>query len=214
MIQMLIESRQLLTTQKEPLIKINHAFNAPSFQLAPPNKIDLTAAHQPAASMTKFGSAGQARQLTVSAFISRGRMFYFEPLVSEPVEPQQQQPPGFVWGPSLAHLLLSMKAFCLWVCELLWKCQQKKTKGRNPGKWLQRRCTSLGIAAHSIIGMCCGLCNGRCLFSLQTVSTLSLGKGRWCSKATAADWKVWHLIENRSCGPAQRRVSTLRVFIW
>lgn len=33
------------------------------------------------------------------------------------------------------------------------------------------------------------------------------GKGRGCTKARTTDWKVWHLVENRSCWPAQRRVS-------
>lgn len=34
------------------------------------------------------------------------------------------------------------------------------------------------------------------------------GKGRWCTKGSTADWKVWHLLENRNRWPAQCWVST------
>lgn len=33
------------------------------------------------------------------------------------------------------------------------------------------------------------------------------GKGRWCTKGSTADWKVWHLLENRNRWPAQCWVS-------
>lgn len=33
------------------------------------------------------------------------------------------------------------------------------------------------------------------------------GKGRWCTKGSTTDWKVWHLLENRNRWPAQCWVS-------
>lgn len=67
-------------------------------------RTDLTAAHQPESmvSTAKFGSTGQPARSTVSTFISRGCMFYFEH-----GEPVRVQSPGFIRGlySSLARFL-------------------------------------------------------------------------------------------------------------
>lgn len=166
------------------------------FQLC---RIDLTAAHQSASIVltAKFGSRGQLASLQCQLSFPVAAWSILSP-GSKPVDVQLAGciwRPGWAYFPSFNVLFFSQFVNCC-------RSQQNLTvgNGSKEGAFHEDH-------LHALVGMFCRLCNGKCSFWLG-VCTLSLsGKRGWCSKAATADWKVWHLVENRSCWPAQCWVS-------
>lgn len=87
-------------------------------------------------------------------------------------------------------------------CELLWKTTNRDSGEMAPKKVHSTRISSIHQMAYFADYVMASACSD---WHFHIVLS---GEGRGCTEASTTDWKVWHLVENRSCRPAQRWVSS------